>query len=177
MTDNPLVLALEELCAFLSRADIDYMLVGGLAVGIWAEPRSTVDVDFLISFKLEDLPRLRGKLEESGAFTHIHEKPMIFQRVSLLRAMLKSNPDIFVDFLFADDDFKREALSRSIIVVVHGFPVSIPTPEDLILLKRLSGRQQDFLDAKKIALFKKDELNQEYIEKWENKLGLPRLEL
>ncbi len=30
------------------------MLVGGLAVGIWSEPRATFDIDFLVSMKTDD---------------------------------------------------------------------------------------------------------------------------
>jgi hypothetical protein len=49
VSDNPLFQALEELCRFLDDAHLDYALVGGLAVGIWAAPRATVDIDFLVS--------------------------------------------------------------------------------------------------------------------------------
>jgi len=35
----------------------EYMLVGGLAVGIWGEPRAAVDIDFLVSF---NSIRIRG---------------------------------------------------------------------------------------------------------------------
>ena len=49
MDENPLILSLKELCAFLGEEGIDYILVGGLAVGLWGTPRATVDVDFLVS--------------------------------------------------------------------------------------------------------------------------------
>ncbi|HZX49319.1 MAG TPA: hypothetical protein VFF47_08900 [Nitrospirota bacterium] len=57
MNDNPLLQHLKELCLFLDNAGIEYMLVGGLAVGIWGEPRATVDIDFLVSF---NSIRIRG---------------------------------------------------------------------------------------------------------------------
>jgi hypothetical protein len=94
MNENPLIQSLKELCAFLEGDGIDYMLVGGLAVGLWGPPRATADVDFL----------------------------------------------------FADDEFKREALRRKETIQLSEFNLNIPTPEDLILLKLLSNRPQDLID-------------------------------
>jgi len=37
MNDNPLMQSLKELCLFIDEIGIEYMLVGGLAVGIWDE--------------------------------------------------------------------------------------------------------------------------------------------
>ena len=82
-------------------------------------------------------------------------KPITFEKVSLLRATLRSNLDIYVDFLFADDEFKKDALSRRQSVNIADFTVYVPTPEDLILLKLISGREQDRLDAKKYLRYKK----------------------
>lgn len=170
MNDNPLLQHLRELCLFLENAGIEYMLVGGLAVGIWGEPRATVDIDFLVSFCIRDCAILRQKINDSNAFVFIQAKPMTFEKISLLRATLKSNLDIFVDFLFADNDFQKEALSRRQPIKVADFSVNIPTPEDLILLKLISGREQDRLDAKKIYEMQKNHLDRTYMKRWSEKL-------
>jgi hypothetical protein len=170
MNDNPLFQHLKEMCLFLDNAGIEYMLVGGLAVGIWGEPRATVDIDFMVSFTLNDFADLSQRINDSNAFVFIHDKPMTFERISLLRATLKSNLDIFVDFLFADDDFQKEALHRRQSIKVADFTVNIPTPEDLILLKLISGREQDRLDAKKVFGMQREHLDMEYIQKWSEKL-------
>lgn len=172
MSENSPIQSLREVCSFLDSAGIGYVLVGGLAVSIWAEPRATVDIDFLVSLDRKDFSVLVRRLHESGQFVFIHDKPMIFKRISFLRATLKNNTDVSVDFLFSDDDFKAEALKRRVSVSAFDFSVPIPTPEDLILLKRLSGRPQDIVDAQKILATRKNELDMDYIRKWEKKLGL-----
>lgn len=172
MNDNPLFEALRELCLFLDNAGLHYTLVGGLAVGIWSAPRATVDVDFLVTLSAGESGTLLQRLKESDRFIFIHEAPMVFNRVSLLRATLKSNPDIAVDFLFADDEFKKQMVQRSSVISISGFPVRIPTPEDLIILKLLSGRPQDLLDAAQIRENQKSDLNDVYIEEWCGKLGI-----
>lgn len=173
MNDSPLFQALRELCLFLENADLRYTLVGGLAVGIWSAPRATVDVDFLVALSVDEADNLTHRLTESGRFIFIHETPMIFNKVSLMRATLKSNPDIAVDFLFADDEFKKLMIQRSSIISITQFPVRIPTPEDLIILKLLSGRPQDRIDAAQIRENQKNELNTGYIKEWCDKLGIP----
>lgn len=172
MNDNPLVQSLKELCLFLDETGIEYMLVGGLAVGIWSEPRATVDIDFLVSIKLDDFEVLKQRLEESDRFIFIHDKPMTFGKISFLRVTLKSNIDVSVDFLFADDAFKNEALRRKQTVRLANFSVNITTPEDLIILKLLSGRRQDNLDVEKIFEIQRENLDMEYIRKWSEKLGI-----
>ena len=172
MNDNPLIHSLKEICLFLQEQEIQYMLVGGLAVGIWAEPRATVDIDFLVASGLDDFDTLQHKLTESNKFVFIHDKPMVFGKITFLRATTKKNTDIAVDFLFADDEFKNSALKRKEMVKVNEFFLYISSPEDLIILKLLSGREQDMLDAEKILKIQKDNLDQEYIRHWTEKLGL-----
>lgn len=82
MNDNPLLQHLKELCLFLDNTGIEYMLVGGLAVGIWGEPRATVDIDFLVSFDTDDFSVLSQKISDSKVFTFIHGKPMTFEKIS-----------------------------------------------------------------------------------------------
>lgn len=172
MNDNPLFQALEELCRFLDDAGLRYTLVGGLAVGIWAAPRATVDVDFLVSLPAGESGSLVQRLKQSGRFIFVHEQPMVFNKVSFLRATLKSNSDIAVDFLFADDEFKKTMLERSSNVSIAGFSVRIPTPEDLIILKLLSGRPKDRIDAEQIRESQKHDLDVAYVRSWCDKLGV-----
>lgn len=172
MNDNPLIKSLRELCFFLDNTRIEYMLVGGLAVGIWSEPRATVDIDFLVSMKTDDYNILKKKMKESEKFIFIYDEPMTFASISFLRATLKSNKDISVDFLFADDDFRNEALKRKEAIHMAGFSVNVTTPEDLIILKLLSGREQDNLDAKKILEIQKGNLDMKHIQNWLHKLSI-----
>jgi len=172
MNNNPLIQSLKEVCSFLDEAAVEYILVGGLAVGIWAEPRATVDIDFLVSIHINDVEDLKQRLTESNRFVFIYDKPMVFGKITFLRATIKSNTDISVDFLFADDEFKNRALQRKESVKVNDFSVNISSPEDLIILKLLSGREQDRLDARKILDIQRENLDWVYLQTWSEKLGI-----
>jgi hypothetical protein len=172
MTNSPLIRALKEVCRFLDDTGTEYILVGGLAVGIWATPRATVDLDFLVAIRKEDHPALIQRLEQSDKFIFIHKQPMVFQKVSILRAMLKENADVSVDFLLIDDEFKAHAISRKVSARLTDFSVNIATAEDLILLKLLSGREQDKLDAVQVHEANKENLDLAYLSNWSKKLGI-----
>ncbi|MDI6890356.1 MAG: nucleotidyltransferase [Thermodesulfovibrionales bacterium] len=63
-------------------------------------------------------------------------------------------------------------MQRKETVKVNDFSVNISSPEDLIILKLLSGREQDRLDAEKIIKIQKEHLDKEYIQKWSKKLSI-----
>ena len=111
-------------------------------------------------------------MTESNRFVFIHDKPKVFGKVSFLRATLKSNPDVSLDFLFVDDVFKNEALKRKKAIQLTGFSINISTPEDLIILKLVSGREQDRLDARKILDIQNENLDIDYLQTWLEKLGV-----
>jgi len=100
---------------------------------------------------------------------------MTFRTISLLRATLKKNPDISADFLFADNEFARQALQRKERVSLADAAVNIATPEDLILLKLLSGREQDRLDAAKVLEIQAVRLDKKYLTSWAAKLGIDEI--
>ena len=56
----------EELLADLSRHEIDYILVGGLAVTLCGYVRATIDVDILIRVDDQNVDRLLQRLEHFG---------------------------------------------------------------------------------------------------------------
>lgn len=173
--NNPLVKSLKEVCLFFDESAIEYVLVGGIAVGIWAEPRATVDIDFLIALSLSDSDNLKQKLVESDRFVFIHDKPMVFGKVSFLRAMLRGDTDVSVDFIFVDDEFKYEALKRKETAKLTDFSINIATPEDLIILKLLSNREQDGVDARKILEIQRENLDMEYLRTWSEKFGITKI--
>jgi len=172
MSDNPLVNALKELCLFLDDAGIDYALAGGLAIGVWSHPRATVSMQFVVSIQKEDSHALAQRLNRSNRFIDIHDDFSTFQRVSFLRATLKADPELFVDFVFADDEFKAGILKRKHPVHLADFSVSIATPEDLAILSLLSGREQGRIDAEQIIVMQGAHLDRNYLQTWADWFGL-----
>ncbi|MBU4075546.1 MAG: hypothetical protein KKI06_02360, partial [Euryarchaeota archaeon] len=57
---------LKVVCIFLNNHDIDYVIVGGFAVLFYGNPRTTMDIDYVIQLEDENIPVLIQFLKENG---------------------------------------------------------------------------------------------------------------
>ena len=64
------------------------------------------------------------------------------------------------------DCFERNALQRAQRVRLYDRETCLPTPEDLILLKLVPGRDKDLLDAKIVAVRYRAALDRGYLQQW-----------
>jgi len=162
-----------HVCRFLERRRIPYMVIGGVAVGVWSAPRATIDLDFVIGVTGEALAAFAQSAAEVG-FVVFDPKPVEFSKMTLLRMQLKE-PDarlLTLDFMLANDDYKRAALDRAVSIPLLEQEVRIAAPEDVILLKLLGGRGQDMVDAENIVRVQRDTLDRSYLRQWAGRLAL-----
>ena len=163
---NSLLEILLNTSDFLILKNYNFALIGGLAYSVIYEPRATYDLDFIIEIKNFDkfLKDLRGNSD----FIFVHDKPMIFENAEIERVVHKDN--IVIDFLIADDDYKRNVLKRKKELIVNQKRIFIVAVEDLIILKLLSRRDIDIVDVKNLLKLK--DLDNDYIDYWIDKLKL-----
>lgn len=174
MAPSPRILRerLVTVCEFLEQQRINYMIVGGLAVGIWVAPRATSDLDFVVGLDEQRLPGLVEAAEHAG-FVIFDPKPVRFQRMMLFRMFLKEEQDLLlIDCLLAGDDYTKQALSRAVEITVAGRPVMVCAPEDLLLLKLLAARGHDLLDAEHVVRIQHQRLDRNYLSTWAERLGV-----
>jgi hypothetical protein len=142
-------------------------------VGVWSAPRATVDLDFVIGVTGEALAAFVQSATAAG-FVAFDPKPVEFSRMKLLRMQFQE-PDarlLTLDFLLADDEYKRAALDRAVSIRLGEQEVRIAAPEDVILLKLLGGRGQDMVDAENIVRVQRDTLDRSYLRQWAGRLAL-----
>lgn len=157
----------------LEANNTPYMVIGGIAVSIWSVPRATVDLDFLVGVTKETLPSFVESLTGAG-LTVYDSLPMEFERIVLQRMFLKEKEDqlLMLDFILADEEYKSQALSRAIQLKLEGREIKVASPEDVILLKLLSSREQDKIDVESIIRSQKDSLNINYLKQWGDHLDV-----
>ena len=162
------------LCETLENEKIQYMLLGGIAVGMWAQPRATLDIDLLISVPEEDLDSFKSKIKSKGFV--VFNKPLIkLKKVKIFRFFVKGHSEddmLMVDAILADDEYKRNALSRCEKISLKEIPIKVSGPEDLVLFKLLAGRDQDIVDIENIVELHEKALDKEYLISWGEKLGV-----
>ncbi len=57
---------LNLVCEFLNKKNIDYVIIGGFAVLFYGNPRTTMDIDYVIQIEDENIPVLIKFLQENG---------------------------------------------------------------------------------------------------------------
>ena len=138
----------KEMLSELLDAKVEFLLVGGHALGFHGETRNTRDIDFWINPTDDNAHKVREAMRSFGApmamFTldDLAKPGMVFQlgvppvRIDLITAVAGVN--------FAD------AWPNRIERDYDGLTVPIIGMDDLITNKRAAGRPQDLLDADKL---------------------------
>jgi hypothetical protein len=156
-----LLAGLTELVAAFDRHGIRYALIGGLAISLRSRPRSTRDIDFLLTVPQMTLPRLLQDLTEHGftldemsvitAFVRHHITAFEYKgvRVDWLKPVVPMYQHV-LDTAAADDGFGR--------------PVRVASSEGLILLKLMAGRPQDLVDIDSLLAANKGQIDLDWIE-------------
>ena len=138
---------LELLHAFENHK-VQYALIGGYAVGIYAEPRFTKDLDILISPTKANAKAVLAALTEYGApvdnltISDLSKPGLLYVfGISPLRV------DILNGIKGAD---VKGIMKRVTSIDLSGISVRVANVKDLIALKKLAGRPQDKADIAKL---------------------------
>ncbi len=165
------------LCSVARRLDeigVRYMVSGSVALNVYAEPRMTRDIDFVVDLRGEDVARFVAAFEGDCYV----DAEMVREAVAH-RDMFNVIHEAWVlkaDFVVLKDaEFRRVELGRARAIEVEGQPVSFVTPEDLLLSKLVWGRGGSELqarDAKKLVTYNAATLDWPYLERWAKELGV-----
>ena len=142
---------LEEFTTFtesLNRQNINYAICGGWAMAIHGLPRATIDIDLLVlSADLEKVWRTANSLGYDVEGLPLHFGVIEIRRISKIDTAEKR---LFtIDFLLVTEALKEVWENRELIEWEDGKTWTV-SREGLILLKTISGREQDLLDIKNL---------------------------
>ena len=162
---------LQLVCSYLNETEIDYVVVGGIAVMHHGVPRTTVDIDLILQIDDDEIPAFVKFLNSTG-FTAttkdmrsaFKEKShsTIFYRDSLLR----------LDIQGVNSQFDKMTLERAIDIELFNTTIKLGTAEDTIINKILFQGEQDLRDALGIFARKQRQLDIAYIESTCKKLEI-----
>ena len=132
---------------FLAKEDVPYLIVGGLAVAVIGAPRFTADIDVVAFVTMASAERLIAAATAAGFLAGEDEVDRL-RSTGTLRFL---RGGFHLDVIVASLPFEERARHRAVIVRMFNRDVPLPTPEDLLLFKIISGREKDVLDAVGIA--------------------------
>jgi len=162
-----LVDAYKEIVKFLNSGGYDYIVIGGIAASTIGEPRITADVDVDIVINKEDVPHFLSKAIKAGFKVPVKKCLKSAEQMGVFQIFLG---DYHIDFIIASTDLEAQACKRHRAIQLHGVKAFFPSPEDLILLKIIPGRDKDLLDAKGVVLRHKGKLDTRYLQTWARRL-------
>ncbi len=162
---------LRILCSYLNESEIDYVVVGGVAVMYHGVPRTTVDIDLIIQSNDDEIPGFVEFLNSKGFDANVEDL-----RVALRE---KSHSTIFfadsllrLDIQGVNSQFDRMTLDRAIAIELFNTTIKLGTAEDTLINKILFHGEQDLRDALGILSRRQPQLDIAYIESTCKKLKI-----
>ncbi len=143
--------ALIQVDSDLRQTGVPFALIGGLAVSLRAEPRTTRDVDLAVAVENDmDAERIIRALLALGYRLVQQLEQDRAGRLASVRFTLPEEPrfGIVVDLLFASSGIEREVVAAAEeLEILRGLRMRVATAAHLVALKILAGRRQDRADV------------------------------
>jgi hypothetical protein len=138
----------KEFLQLLNSRGVEYLLVGGYAVGYYGYPRATGDMDVWVAVSPSNAEKAAEVLREFG-FSAATVKPEMFYTPG--RVIRMGVPPICIDVITSASgvDFD-DCYTRRNVQIIDGVPVPIIHSDDLKRNKRASGRPKDLNDLENL---------------------------
>jgi hypothetical protein len=141
---------LTRLAADLADLDLRWALIGGLAVSVRTEPRTTRDIDVAVWVENDrHAESLVADLRSRGYQPETLLEQEVTGRLATVRLLApgEETGGVLVDLLFASSGVEPEIVdSADLLEVFPDLPVPIAGTGALIALKILAGRAKDLAD-------------------------------
>lgn len=152
-----------DLLVALNDADVNYVVVGGVAVVLRGHSRMTVDLDLALDLAADNVLSALDVLRAQGLEPRLPVAPAQFADADVRRTWVEER-NLVAFTLHDPSDALREVdllatspvpfvtlLAGSDELDVGGVPVRVASVEHLITMKHSSGRPQDLADIAALA--------------------------
>ena len=152
MSDAPAAaLDLRELLATLGRHAVDYTIVGGVAVQVHGHRRTTKDLDVIAAPDTQNLTRLAAALAELGA--HPRDIPGAgaptieqLETAAIVPPLTTRHGELHILRDVPGAPSYADLRANALAIEFDGIALAIAGLDDLIAMKRASGRPSDIRD-------------------------------
>jgi predicted nucleotidyltransferase len=127
----------------LNKNRVKYLVIGGIACGIYGSPRATKDIDILIEPSISNVRKLYKALEEVN-FVTVH--------LTTPEKIIANEITIFNDYIRLDVLTKAKGIEfetawkRRTVKYINKVPIKCISLDDLIHSKIVSNREIDRID-------------------------------
>jgi len=138
----------KEFLKLLNAHKVEYLLIGGYAVGYHGYPRATADMDIWIAVNRANADRIVAALKEFG-FDPPELSPELFLKEWQIIRLGVPPVRIEIATTISGVDF-TECYAQRVVDVMDGVKVNLISLNHLKINKKASGRHQDLADLENL---------------------------
>ena len=139
----------KEFLQLLNSHQVEYLLIGGYAVGYYGYPRATADMDIWIATQPENAGKVVEVLQEFG-FGVEELTPDLFSKAEQIIRM--GVPPVRIEILTTISGVSfEECYAARQVDILDGVEVALISLEHLKINKKASGRYKDLNDLEQLV--------------------------
>jgi predicted nucleotidyltransferase len=139
----------KEFLQLLNSRQVEYLLIGGYAVGYYGYPRATADMDIWIAIEPENAEKVVEVLQEFGFGVEELTPDLFLEEEQIIRMGL---PPVRIEILTTISGVSfEECYAARQIDVLDGVEVNLISLEHLKVNKKASGRYKDLNDLENLS--------------------------
>jgi hypothetical protein len=165
---------LQDVCARLERAGIDYMLTGSMAMNVYAQPRMTRDIDMVVESGSMRADQLVALFSDAYYVSEEAVRDAMVRR-SMFN-LIQTESVVKIDFVIRNPEpYRLLEFQRRVRTQVDHFDAWVVSKEDLILSKLLwSAQSRSEMQARDIRNLLQTGFDETYLQEWAGKLGVSK---
>ena len=138
----------KEFLKLLNAHQVEYLLIGGYAVGFHGYPRATVDMDIWIAMNPANSQKIVTVLKEFG-FDLPELSPVLFLKEWQITRLGVPPVRIELATTLSGVNF-NECYAERVVDILDGIKVNLISLKHLKINKKASGRHQDLADIENL---------------------------
>jgi predicted nucleotidyltransferase len=138
----------KEFLKLFNAHRVEYLVVGGYAVGVHGYPRATVDLDVWVRSSQDNATRIIAALHAFGFAATAPDPSLFLSDRTIVRFGV---PPFRIELMTSIDGVMFDACAqRALVVEIDGTSVPFISLEDLRANKRAAGRHKDLNDLENL---------------------------
>lgn len=164
-------LLLLDVVAALTRARVDYAVIGAMAAAVHGAIRATLDADALVSLTMPELRKIGRAIQKSGLNTELREGDGSDPIPA--RLAVSDRHGNRVDVLGGLRGLDPQAFARTVEVPFRGTALRVVGREDFVAMKCFAGSAQDIADAAHVLKAPEGALDVDLLRRTTRRFGRP----
>ncbi|MCY3414882.1 MAG: nucleotidyltransferase [Candidatus Heimdallarchaeota archaeon] len=143
--NDPITRSIKVLVEYFDKHNIDYVIVGGIAVLVFGRTRVTTDVDIIFDHRKVDRNNFIEYLQKNNFDITMSDMEILDDG---MRASIFEKGDMFrIDMKGINGINEQRSIDLSLEIDFQGIKVKFDNPLNIVAFKLFFGSEQDFEDA------------------------------